>query len=525
MSTAISSMTIFELVRPFAEADDPKLRGNAVHAYAALLESPEENVRRQARDELLALVSQENGSESEAAAMRHFAPRALDAFVNLPPAELHLCESDLLKRAKDGGTEPAQRRAAVRFCLTLRERHPAAWDMRWWEVQQLLWSGGRPGLASAVWAAAWRVVLACLLAYVGILTYADLTPLDADPLWTASLLVLLGSGALSIGLVSGRFLYPLNVHVVDAAICGAIFGATSAAATYVDDGDPSPAGPIVAFVLGFLMGAVLRGRRWAWNHFRGSANAPYFSVVGALSLLGVATLLCLGATGLGAPSGSVGRTWLILLPMLLVGSSLDDWLAFKGPAPLLSRTGRLSSRTAQAIALTQASIAVGAACIWWITVVGTSLPRSVVATLPSANLPESLDSSGSLVVPLRIGQSFQFKVSEEMPLKIQAIPGVPSQRLKLVISAPMEVEDPPPILAQQPGESLKEDWILPKGAYSACISLAEYSIGCGEPTVAMTFGEIASRAVKRPTSAKSSTIRPRLELSRGQSEQKLKLIS
>ena len=56
MSTAISSMTIFELVRPFAEADDPKLRGNAVHAYAALLESPEENVRRQARDELLASV-------------------------------------------------------------------------------------------------------------------------------------------------------------------------------------------------------------------------------------------------------------------------------------------------------------------------------------------------------------------------------------------------------------------------------------------------------------------------------------
>jgi hypothetical protein len=78
---------IFELIAPFSESADARLRGNAVLALAALVVGKDKDLGQRAMTEIVRVMSAEPGGAGALDWQRRFVARSLDAFARLQPAE------------------------------------------------------------------------------------------------------------------------------------------------------------------------------------------------------------------------------------------------------------------------------------------------------------------------------------------------------------------------------------------------------------------------------------------------------
>lgn len=316
--------SMFDLLTPFAESTDARLRGNAAHAYAALVESsPHPEVRERARERLIELVA--TGAHGSGAAgmewERRFAERALEAFQQLPPATFDDCSQRLLDRALN--TEaPEQRRTLSRFFLSLNEIAARQLRIGWLKTQQLLRGAGRPGVGLSLFASAWR----SLLVWVGLLVVLT-SSLDNFKSSRFDDIAMLSIGACMVLVLAStvsQFRHAWRIGAIDIALCAAVMGMLGAASMAVlrDDTEQPAAAMALGTALGLVLGAALRARRW----LPAALKADMFRSLAAwepVIVFAATTLLCMAASMLSGKPQTAGLCWMVLAPTAVVVSWQD----------------------------------------------------------------------------------------------------------------------------------------------------------------------------------------------------------
>ena len=162
-----SASAIFDLIAPFSESADARLRGNAVQALAALVGSRDESLYRQAMDEMARVMSAEPGGSGALDWQRRFVGRCLDALDRLQPAERQLVGQQIF--ATSLSARERERRAAIaRLSLAAMEHDRRFWTVSWISWVRLVRLAARPGFWITVWAALWRTAVVSLILMIAL---------------------------------------------------------------------------------------------------------------------------------------------------------------------------------------------------------------------------------------------------------------------------------------------------------------------------------------------------------------------
>ena len=321
----------FELIAAFGEASDARLRGNAVHALAALNMSGVPPVAERAETELVRVLSQEpatGGGDWE----RRFAARALPAVRSLPE-DTRSRVGDALHTKLADAADANQRSGIARLLLAANEPPERLWPLAWWSYCQLGWLAGCTSFWGRVWSGAWR---SALIWYPAMVILAASSTIDTNSSVDLSLLSVAVVCIVAAISAPGRVRPMRRVVIADVAICAALVGLAGLLASLFSRGATSRSEVGAAFagaVIGATVGGVLRGLRWAGLHWSlepsGSSSAvrPVAAVI-------LTTALVMAAAWLGADARSMVEVWQLLSPTALLIAWIDIWLLKLPPTPI-----------------------------------------------------------------------------------------------------------------------------------------------------------------------------------------------
>jgi hypothetical protein len=466
-ATALTSSeegAVFALLDAFAEAADAKLRGNAVYALAALVESPRASISERAREQLVALIGMESGGTGPEWT-RRFASRAIDALRSLPDQEFERCRGLILTQCSEGPSA-AQRGEYARFSLVLDEFVPPARPHSWLQSQRLLWHAGRPGFWWSVWGGAWRcVIVGLMLMVVAILLVPDITSTEV----MAHLTLATGaSSLLAVTVIGGRFRQGLQAKTVDVLICAVFFALLAALATFWSDDVIAGHEVWLNALLGLLVGALLRSRKWLAGRSNSSMLlAPWEPLV----YFCAATLLFEIAAFAGRNAQALAAAWITLAPTAATLGWLDGWLLRMVKPPMVppgARTENPWKSVAPAVLLVGAAIGLGGAN--WMNNVGFHpLNRApfVPTTVSTVVLPDDIQSATTSPFHLAPGERRRVQIKQEAGYRFSAYP-VEGKKVQLILTTAMDFDDPAPATSIGDKPATIEQ-VFPVGPYSLCL--------------------------------------------------------
>ena len=414
------SSAVFELIEPFAEAPDPRLRGNAVYALAALVNVRKGSLGERAKNEIVRIVTAEAGGDSMDW-QRRFAARALDALHHLPEADQKWIGDRILDFFANTRVQ-TQRAAIARFMLSALERAQGLWKASWLRYMRLARLMGRPNFGRCLWSAAWRYALVWL-SVVAVLAslaprFSDITSYISEPYLSIGVLSLLTRFSLS-----GRLRAPLRIRLADIAVCGGFFAALAAAGSVIILGHETELSAaalstfprlIEAAGLGFVVGVLVRSLRWVAVSAE-VAPADTAEILRPLGALVAATGVCIGSTYLGVDYDIASAAWLVLAPTSAVAASLDLWLEKQEPQPLITTEARKDRQWAVPVSAALLGLVVGFAILRnWTGYVDLA----AAGTQGTVQLPEVLGQEGSKTLPVRLGSIVPIIVTEERQYNI-----------------------------------------------------------------------------------------------------------
>lgn len=337
-----------ELIRPFTESDDARLRGNAVVALTALIESPDETLKNPARDELVRVLCAEPGSH-DVEWQRRFTAISVNAISQLPSADRQFIGSKVLETLAKS-REPSQQAAIARMILAACDRGRLPWPIGWRQFRRYASLVGRPGYWPSVWAALWRVTIAVGLIMIGanMLDYISNGAQFADDNAGYDLLGLAVVAAVALGivmklLVPGNVRPPRRVRVTDTALDAVLLGLMIALLTLGtlpeahhlrSDSEMTLVRVLVGlsgvFLIGLAIGVIVRGIRWASDVVVLEPEG-YAHLLRPAVALGVSALACIAAARMGMDAELAAAAFLVTITVAPVLTSLDLWLAERGP--------------------------------------------------------------------------------------------------------------------------------------------------------------------------------------------------
>ncbi len=443
---------IFELIAPFSESTDARLRGNAVQALAALVGGPDKSLRQQAMDEIVRVVTAEPSGSGARDWQRRFAARCLDALARLQPAERHSVGQQILA-ASSSSREPERRAAIARLSLAAMEHDRRLWTAGWLRWLRLVRLTARSGFWITLWAVLWRTAVVCAIftlaeAFVpwvdnrsdefpeGIGRYIVIALLTAVTLTISTLLS-----------ISGKIRPPLGISIADIAISAATFVLLIIIVTAWQELTPeltselSVRDVLVLCVLGFVLGALVRAARWV---ALAATIEPNGTAIGfrPLAAFAVTTLACIAAGLLGMQMRAAAEGWMVLAPATMIAAWLDVWLEDREPHLLSEGRARTDSRWAIPVLAGSAIILSG-----WLIYQNLKDASNEDALLQSAplqdgsqsaqviekvRLPSTSDSNGSTTVAAGFGRRIPVDADVEGSYEIVAKTN-PNERIMLFL--------------------------------------------------------------------------------------------
>jgi hypothetical protein len=504
---------VFDLLIPFEESSDAKLRGNASYAYAALVESPSTEVRDRARDRLLSVIGMEAPAGAGVDWERRFASRALEAFRGLPPEEFEHCSKEVVRLSNDGEL-PAQRSMFARFALSINEVGKQRVPLGWLPTLRMLWRAGRPGLGTSLWAAIWR----SFLVYFAIWWVADSAGAKVDSNGSVQILAIwmLTSTALVLLSLGGRFQHSKLVHAEDVLLCALAFALLGWLSLELDSATTvGPAGIATNVLIGFILGAALRLRRWIANA-TGGVVPRGLALWEPVAHFAIATLMCMTASFLGGNSRALGAAWAVLAPTVLIVSSLDEWLARKAVQPLRPPSGRTIN---PGWVLGPGVVSVVAALWWGFVNWGINIGNDpwLFKDPATINLPDDLVGPQLEVPKMNLGTRVPYRIKKPGPYRFSATPATPDKPIELHIVAPGGIDDPPTQVSGAQGPAVIEQ-DFERGSYRVCMAPVD-SKGCDESASKVkTFSDFGAALIgTQGGSPSQAAARPRLVVSVGRS--------
>lgn len=387
---------VFELIAAFGESTDPRLRGNAVYALAALLKREDGAFGHRARSELLRILfGPPEGGET---GQRVFVERALDALKALDVADRRSLR-DALREQQHGNRDPAQSKWIARLQLTGSEPAVDCFEPGgWWRYLRLTWAAGRPSFWANMWAATWRTTVVWSPLLAGLMFFE--VPSEAAILWPWTALCM---GLLASISLAGRIAPPNRVRWADTAVCAALFGLLAIGAEAVLPemlGHPS-AGTLVP--LAVATSALVRWLRWlsVSTSIEPSGLPPLLRPASAFLSV---SLACALWAQLGGEGRHAMAAWLLLAPAGSVAAWLDIYLDRHGTGAQLPRL-----RTRREWLLP--SIASAAAGL--VLLVAANQVRVAGGEHGAVSLPGGLSASGAVVISTRLNALTPIDVQED----------------------------------------------------------------------------------------------------------------
>jgi len=348
-----SGSAVFELIAPFSESADARLRGNAVQALAALVGGQDKSLRQQAMDEIVRVMSAEPGGSGALDWQRRFAARCLDALARLQPAERQLVGRQILTTLSS--TRERERRAAIaRLSLAAMEHGRRFWTAGWMQWLRLARLAARSGFWITFWAVLWRTAVVWTIFGLGVFAVAaagslvpakksfDDLPYDVFGNAVVTTVILTILALLS---VPGSIRLPLGICIADTAFSAIMLGLVTI--DVIDELDWSTSiGPSVSlFLLGFVLGGAIRALRWAAIAIEIEPNGTAAGFR-PLAALGVTTLVCIAVAWLGMDMRAAASGWMVLTPVTMTAAWLDVWLENSDPHPFSRGRARADGRWA-----------------------------------------------------------------------------------------------------------------------------------------------------------------------------------
>jgi hypothetical protein len=408
------SALVLDLIRPFTEHDESRLRGNAVVALTVLVDGAGAELGRAARDELVNVLCAEPGGR-DADWQRRFTAISIDAIRQLKPEDSEAIRKQVLQNLS-GAREPSQEVAIARLVLAACDQGQRLWPATWAQFRRYATLAGRPNFWQCVWAAAWRSAIAWGVVAFGaelmdlITSEGHLSDdaIDAQCFYLGIITTIALTLIMRLS-VPGRLRPPRNVYVVDTIVSALPFGLYALLGAFVMlserleeyTGLRVVLSVISAFLLGATIGAVLRWLRWTNAR---SAIEPDGSsqITRSASAFGLSAVACVAAAYLGMMPDIAAAVFLLLAPASIVLALMDVWLEAKGPRALLPLESRTERRWLLP-AFAGAGVILAAFFFTW-----------NLRTMPAVQAPEQIDE-----IVLTVAQEFNKEVPMGVPIPLR----------------------------------------------------------------------------------------------------------
>lgn len=465
---------VLDLIRPFTEHDDARLRGNAVIALTALIDGGGAELRSPARDELVEVLCADPGGR-DLEWQRRFTAVSIDAIRQLKPEDSEAIRAKVLQNLA-GSREPAQQAAIARLVLAACDQGRRLWPANWMQFRRYAGLAGRLTYLQCAWAAVWRSAIAFAAVLFGASTIEMLTDgRISDDVWSqcfglgfASTFFLAIIMKLSI---PGRLRPTPNVYLVDIALNAIVFGLFSviglAALRELSEEKFELAGPgmFVILLLGMAIGAVVRWLRWV--NARSAIEPDGAShMIRPAAVLGLSAWACILLANLWPAPDIVAAAFLVIVPTASVLAALDVWLEEKGPRTQLPLESRNERRWL--LPLVAAASVITAATFLTLNL----KPQYVIsqAKLSPVVAPQT-SGDGTIRVPLPVGTEIGMRVEKDGLYAINAVSD--RQGLRVWPQVRRGTEDSNLMPSQY-----EETIILFEGDYRACATTEPYSYSC-----------------------------------------------
>ena len=456
-----------DVIRPFAESSDARLRGNAVVALTALVDESRTDLTDDATVELVRILCAEPGGIG-LDWQRRFAGISINAIGDLDANRSDLIGLRMLEQMRDN-REPIQQTAIARLILTACDHGRRLWPISWRQFRRCAILAGRPGFWLCVWAALWRISIAWTVIAFGSEMIDDW--LDTAEFSDEELLnkVFYAAGLTAFGLafmmrlsIPGNLRPPRHIYVRDIVFNAILFGLFVPLGALL----MLPTEHIVlqsldvqmvlsmlgVLVLAAVVAVAVRCMRWAsaltvlepdgTSHFVRPATA-----------LGFSTLACVVAAYVGMDAQVAAAAFLVIVPSAVVLSLLDIWLEEKGPRTLLPAAARKERRSVLPVLA-----AVSIVGTYGFMTLNLQLGPISDGRLLPVDRAEILPDGEPVATHARLGESVSVHVIKEGDFKI-ALSGPGAAAIVRVSDAKRVKVEP-----------YNEVWHLTAGNYSACAS-------------------------------------------------------
>jgi hypothetical protein len=393
---------IFDLIAPFSESADARLRGNAVQALAALLGSQDKSLHEQAMDEIVRVMSSAPGGSGALDWQQRFGARCLDALARLQPAERRLVGQQILATSFSA-REPERRAAIARLSLAAMDHDRRFWSAGWIRWLRLVRFAARSGFWLISWAVLWRTAVVWLIFGSGAAIVIGAW-LNSEKMFSDDLIQQAGAigGVTAITLtisallsVSGSIRPPLRICIADIAVSALMLTLITIWGVAVELSDVpfriSDWNKLSLCVLGFVLGAAIRALRWVAIavETEPSGTGGGFR---PLAALGVTTLVCIAADRLGMDMRAAAIGWMVLTPATMTAAWLDVWLENSEPHPPTRGQARADGRWVVPV-LAGSAILISA---WLVGLnLKNALDWSAAQVEEKVQLPGTSDSNGA----------------------------------------------------------------------------------------------------------------------------------
>jgi hypothetical protein len=413
-----------DVIRPFAESSDARLRGNAVVALTALVNEQGTDLTDDATIELVRILCAEPG-EIGLDWQRRFAGISINAIGDLDAKRSGLIGLRMLQQVRDS-SEPVKQTAIARLILTACDHGRQLWPIGWRQFRRCANLAGRPGFWQCVWAALWRLSIAWVIIASGSemidenLIHAEFEEL-ADTAAAAALLTAFGLAFVMRLSIPGNLRPPPHVYVRDIVFNAILFGLVAPLGALavlpsnhiVWSDDPQLLlGMLGLFVLAGVVGAAVRCMRWmsAVTVLEPDGTSHFVRPAAAL---GISTLACVVAAHAGMAADIAAAAFLGIVPAVVVLSLLDLWLEEKGPRTLLPQPTRKERRWIL-------PVAAGVSMICAFGFLGLNLQTAPVADMePLPVMTVALSPEAQPVtIDVKLGDPFPVQVTKEGSYRI-----------------------------------------------------------------------------------------------------------
>jgi hypothetical protein len=456
-----ASDAIIDVILPFAESSDARLRGNAMHALAALVCKSEQIVAKQAEEQLLETITSDLGSTGTEG-QRRFMQRALDALGRLPN-DVRLRLAGRANERLRNSTEPSERARIAGFLVAGSAAGRSLPPLSWMQMVRLTFEAGRPSVGKTIWAASARVVIAALIFGFALNGLPGLQLSGGNlvgRLIDIAIITAIGLSILACLSLAGRTEPSRQARQIDIAISAVVFlvlaglGTALMLKTGASSDGPifhtsfaalsrvPPVAIIQSCLIGFVLGAAVRFLRWA-AEFYVIEPEGFKTVVRPAAAACVATLACGVSAKAGMDATAAGALWIILAPVASVAASLDVWLERQIPQSLSPPQKRSYLPQTLPTLVILSVIALGK---MFYDNVNKAIPTSDVLARTAVSFPVDPLQTGSTTVETSLGVPVRFTIEQRG--RYGLITEAPGDTVLRIISQKTafrrEVDDPDP---------------------------------------------------------------------------------